>query len=71
MQHFELEAEAGELSAELAKRGVPMHSRVHVVVEVSDPADLPMAAIAQSGGAFDSLADEPEIYSDADLLLRR
>lgn len=29
---------------------------------------LPMAAIAQGGGAFDWLADEPDLYSDADLM---
>lgn len=68
MQRFELEVEAGALSAELAKRGVPAHSRVHVVVEVSEPADLPVAAMAQAGGAFDWLADEPELYTDAELL---
>ena len=41
---------------------------MHVVVEVVEGADaLPMAAIAQAGGAFDWLADEPDLYSDADL----
>lgn len=29
---------------------------------------LPMAAIAQAGGAFDWLADEPDLYTDADLV---
>ena len=29
---------------------------------------LPMAAIAQAGGAFDWLADEPDLYTDADLM---
>ena len=27
---------------------------------------LPMAAMAQAGGAFDWLADEPDLYTDAD-----
>ena len=29
---------------------------------------LPMAAIVQAGGAFDWLADEPNLYTDADLV---
>ena len=67
MQRFELDAGAGQVSAELARLGVAAGSRVHVLVEVSDPADLPLAAIAQAGGAFGWLADEPDLYSDADL----
>ena len=27
----------------------------------------PMAAVAQAGGAFDWLAEEPDLYTDADL----
>ena len=30
--------------------------------------DLPMAEIALAGGAFDFLADEPALYSEADVL---
>ena len=30
--------------------------------------ELPMAAIAQSGKGLDWLAEEPELYSDADLI---
>lgn len=70
MQRITLDAEAGQLSAELARRGVAADARVHVLVEVVDSeADaLPMAAIAQAGGAFDWLADEPDLYTDADLV---
>ena len=66
--------EAGQVSAELARRGTAAGSRVHVVVEVvsEDTADtLPMAAIAQAGGAFDWLADEPDPYAGADLAQRQ
>ena len=73
MQRITLDAEAAQVSTELARRGVAAHARVHVLVEVlaEDAADaLPMAAIAHEGGAFDWLADEPDIYSDADLLSR-
>lgn len=64
-----LDAEAGQVSAELARRGIATHTRVRVVVEVvGEPPDaLPMAAIAVSGGGFDWLADEPDLYTDADL----
>lgn len=66
MQQIILDAEAGQLSAELARRGIAAHTQVHVVVELRDAA-LPMAAIAQAGKALDWLADEPDLYTDADL----
>ena len=71
MPPITLDTEAGQVSAELARRGIAAGSRVHVQVELvgGDTTDaLPMAAIAQAGGAFDWLADEPELYSDADLV---
>jgi hypothetical protein len=65
-----LDVEAGQVSAELAHRGIPARARVHVVVEVPDEVDPPMAALAQAGGAFDFLADEPDLYTDADIIER-
>jgi hypothetical protein len=62
-----LDAEAGEISAELARRGIAAHTRVHVTIELAD-GNPPMAAIAQAGKALDWLADEPDLYSDADLV---
>ena len=70
MQRMTLDIEAGQLSAELAHRGISPGVRVHVLVEVPDDSDLPMAAIAQGGGAFDFLADEPDLYTDADAIER-
>ena len=69
MRKIALDAKAGEVSAELARRGIAADARVHVLVEVvSGEADLPsMAAVAEAGGAFDWLADEPDLYTDADL----
>lgn len=67
MQQIILDAEAGQVSAELARRGIAAAVRVHVVVEVRDPDEPPMAAIAQTGKALDWLAEEPDLYSDADL----
>ena len=74
MHRITLDAEAGQVSAELARRGIAADARVHVLVEVVDgqqPDTLPMAAIAQAGGAFDWLADEPDLYTDADLVQPR
>ena len=70
MRRITLNAEAGQLSAELARHGIAPNVRVHVLVEITDSeADaLPMAAIAQAGGAFGWLADEPDLYTDADLV---
>lgn len=68
MARIALDAEAGQVSAELARRGIAAETRVRVVVEVvAGPDALPTAALAQAGGAFDWLADEPDLYSDADL----
>jgi hypothetical protein len=64
-----LDTEAGEVSAELARRGLAPATPVHVVVQVREP-DLPMARIAQAGGAFAWVSEEPDLYSDADLLRR-
>ncbi len=70
MAHVTLDVEAGQVSAELARRGIPPSTRVRVQVEVSGTSDLPMAAIAQAGRGLDWLADEPDLYSDADLVQR-
>ena len=55
IQRITLDTEAGQLSAELARHGITADA-------------LPMAAIAQAGGAFYWLADEPDLYTDADLV---
>jgi hypothetical protein len=62
-----IDTEAGQLSAERNRRGVAAETRVHVVIDVLDADPLPMAAIAQAGKALDWLADEPDLYADADL----
>ena len=74
MHRITLDAEAGQVSAEMTRRGIAADTRVHVLVEVEDgqePDALPMAAIAQAGGAFDWLVDEPDLYTDADLVQPR
>lgn len=70
MQQIVLDAEAGQISAELVRRGIPANVRVRALVEVTESGEPPMAAIAEAGKGFDWLADEPELYSDADLAER-
>jgi hypothetical protein len=71
MRTIALEAEAGQVSTELVRRGIAAGTRVHVLVEVVDQAEnLPMASLAQAGGAFDWLSEEPDIYTDSDLVQR-
>ena len=67
MQTITLDAQAGEVSLELARRGIPAALQVHVLIEVPEHEAWPMAALAQAGGAFDWLAAEPDLYTDADL----
>ena len=70
MERIILDAEAGQVSAELARRGIAADTQVHVLVEVRDAEEFSAAVIAQAGGAFEWLAEEPELYSDADLVER-
>lgn len=68
MSQIVLDAGAGQVSAELARRGITPHTRVHVPVEVTPGGELPMAPIARAGKGLDWLAEESELYSDADLI---
>ncbi len=67
MRHLVVESQAGQISAELLRRGVAQDAIVYAVVDVVAP-DVPMAAIAKAGGGFDWLDQEPELYSDDDLV---
>jgi hypothetical protein len=60
----------GRFLLSLFAAALPPTPGVHVLVEVRDAEELSTAAIAQAGGAFDRLAGEPELYSDADLVER-
>ncbi len=68
MQQIVIDAQAGQLSAELTRRGIAPDAKVHVVVELLEDESLPMAALAEAGRAHHWLANEPELYSDADLV---
>ena len=62
--------EAGKLTEELARRGIPPGRRLRVIVESLDDDQIPIAAINAAGGAFDWLADEPDLYNESDLVER-
>ena len=62
--------EAGKLAEELHRRGISPGQRLRVVVESIDDSNLPITAINEAGGAFLWLKDEPDLYSDADLVER-
>jgi hypothetical protein len=69
MEKIAIDTAAGEVSAELARRGIAADRRVLVLVELVEEDDsLSMAGLAQAGGGFDWLDDEPELYTDADLV---
>jgi hypothetical protein len=71
MNVLTLDIEAGQLSSELVRRGIAADARVHVRVTMPDDEPLPMAALAQAGGAFNFLEDEPDLYSDSDTIEHR
>lgn len=70
MRQILSDIEAGKLSEELKRRGVAPTQRVRAVVESVEQDPLPITGINAAGGAFDWLVDEPELYSDADLVER-
>jgi hypothetical protein len=61
---------AGKVSDELRRRGIPPGQRLRVVVESIAMEEPSITAINAAGGAFDWLAAEPDLYSDADLIER-
>jgi hypothetical protein len=62
MSQIVLDAEAGQLSAELARRGIPPAGRGGFGRRTPDCRDC----TGRQG--LDWLAEEPELYSDADLI---
>lgn len=58
--------EVGHLAGEMKRRGIALRQRVRVVVETLTD-DMPFAQLAEQGGAFDFLADEPDLYNEADI----
>lgn len=70
MQKVLHDIKAGRLTDELRRRGISPDQRVGVVVEAVDDGEPPITALNAAGGAFGWLADEPDLYSDDDLVER-
>jgi hypothetical protein len=64
------DVEAGKVTDELRRRGIPSRQRLRVLVESIDTHEPSLTTMNAMGGAFDWLAEEPELYSDADLIER-
>jgi hypothetical protein len=62
--------EAGKVTDELRRRGIPSGQRLRVVVESIEADEPSITAMNAAGGAFDWLAEEPDLYRDADLVER-
>jgi hypothetical protein len=62
--------EAGKVTDELQRRGIPLRQRLRVVVESIEAEEPSLAAMNAAGGAFEWLAEESDLYSDADLVER-
>lgn len=68
MQQIVLDVAADQVSSELIRHGVEAGAHVHATVELRDDLILPMVGIANASTALHWLADEPDLYFDADLL---
>jgi hypothetical protein len=66
MRYVMDDIEAAKLPSEIERRGIAPRQRLRVIVETLN-SEIPLAQLAEQGGAFDFLADEPEIYSEADI----
>jgi len=66
MRYVLEDIEVGNLSGEVRKRGISERQRVRVVLDTLDDA-LPLAQIAEEGGSFAFLAEEPDLYSLSDV----
>lgn len=68
MKHVLNDIEAAKVSDELRRRGIPPRQRLRVVVESIETEEPSITVMNASGGAFDWLVEEPDLYSDADLV---
>ena len=62
--------EAAKVSDELRRRGIPPAQRLRVEIEGINEIEPSLTAINAAGAAFDWLAEEPDLYSDAGLIER-
>jgi hypothetical protein len=66
MKYVFEDIEAERLATEVKRRGIAPRQRLRVILETLE-GELPLARAAEVGHAFDFLADEPDLYSEADI----
>jgi hypothetical protein len=57
---------AGELTSEIRRLGIAAAHHVRVTLDVLDPGPT-LADTVHRGGSFAYLADEPDVYGEADI----
>lgn len=62
--------EAEKLPDALRRLGIQPKQRLQVIVETDQDDEPDITAMNAEGGAFDWLVEEPELYSDDDLVDR-
>lgn len=69
MKTIEVSVEANGVLKLPAGVSLPARTRLAVLaLEPDDPGGAQIARLAEASGAFDFLKEEPDLYSDADLL---
>ncbi len=66
---FDLSPEESTVLAEVLEAALTITTAVasKAELDLSEPSDEELTFLAMQGGAFDWLADEPDLYSDNDL----
>jgi hypothetical protein len=66
---FDLSPEESKVLAEVLEAALHITTAVmsEAELDLSEPSDDELTFLAMQGGAFDWLADEPDLYSDDDL----
>lgn len=65
-----IEAEKILVHEQIRRLGLGPRRVLRVVLETVDDDEITIAEMNATGGAFDHLADEPDLYSEADLVER-
>jgi len=66
---IEVSVEANDVLKLAADVSLPAHTRLAVLALASDdPGGVQIARLAEASGAFDFLKEEPDLYSDGDIL---
>ncbi len=71
MRTIAIEAADGVLRLPKEVRLAPNAHLAVLVLEQEEASDAEMRTLADAGGAFDFLKEEPELYSDRDVLPER